>query len=748
MEIPLLEFEPCSSYAEALDRVAALHGVQKSYWDVWGTEHETSDEAKRAILGSLGIPAGSLEELNRAIEEHLSRLWTRLAPPTAVISAADPGIALSVPAEFSAGVVHAEIQPETGARIASEHQVSSLVVTERRRWDGREYLAARLPLPPLPLGYHELKLEIRQGEGAVAAAVCLIACPDRAWMPEALAGGRRLAGLAISLYGVRSARNWGCGDFTDLERLIDWARPETGVDVIALNPLNAIANRAPFNTSPYLPASALYRNFLYLDIERIEEFSRSVWARRALASRAVRDEIASLRGAPLVEYERAAALKLRFLKALFREFLKDWRASSGRAREFREYADREGELLDLFATYCALDEAMHRADRGVWIWQQWPEEFHDPGSEATHHFAKGHWRSVLFYKYVQWQVDRQAAAAQDHARRSGMAIGLYHDLALATDRCGFDLWANRRFFASGCRVGAPPDDFSPKGQDWGFPPPLTEQHREHCYRLFRTVIRNTLRHGGALRIDHVMRFFRLFWIPDGMEAREGTYVHEPFNELVRIVALESVRNQVLVVGEDLGTVEPYIRETLEKFGILSYRLLFFEKNSGEFRRPDEYPVQALVSSTTHDLPTLAGFWQGRDIEVRHAAGLLGGEADYRAALAARAAEKQKLLDAFHGAGLLPAGYPARAEQLQELTGELHNAAIGYLAATPSMLLVINQEELTKETEQQNLPATTWQYPNWRRKMKFSVEELFSARPARDFAAMLRHWLARTGRTGL
>jgi 4-alpha-glucanotransferase len=266
------------------------------------------------------------------------------------------------------------------------------------------------------------------------------------------------------------------------------------------------------------------------------------------------------------------------------------------------------------------------------------------------------------------------------------------------------------------------------------------------HRLFAESIRHNLRDGGALRIDHVMRFFRLFWIPDGTDATGGTYVRADHEDLVRILALESVRNKVLIVGEDLGTVEPEIRETLARFGILSYRLLYFERDaSGRYRAPESYPRQALVSLTTHDLATLAGFWLGRDIEARHSAGLLGSEETYRAQLSARAADKQKMLEAFFEAGLLPSWFPRRAVDVPELTGELHNAAIGFLARTPSMLMVVNQEDLTKETEQQNLPGSTWQYPNWRRKMKFSVEELDSSPLARDFAAMFRDWLVRTGR---
>ncbi len=344
-------------------------------------------------------------------------------------------------------------------------------------------------------------------------------------------------------------------------------------------------------------------------------------------------------------------------------------------------------------------------------------------------------------------------SATDAAHLAAEFVGRYKReraplpaIALATDRCGGDLWAHRRFYVAGCRVGSPPDDFAPQGQDWAFPPPNALAHRENGYRLFTESIRNNCRHGGALRIDHVMRLFRLYWIPDGVDAAHGAYVQDRYEDLVRILALESVRNRVVLVGEDLGTVEPHVRETLARFGILSYRLFYFERTgSGDFVLYGQYPVQALVSSTTHDLPTLAGFWSSEDIEARRRAGVLD-EAGYHEQLAARGRDRQRMLNILFQSNLLPPDYPRSAKDLPELTGELHNAVIGFLASSPSRLLLVNQEDLTKELHQQNLPSTTWQYPNWSRKTKFTVEELQTERSAKDFTAMFRHWLYKTRRT--
>jgi 4-alpha-glucanotransferase len=707
-------------YEELLDRAARLWGIDPAYWDIWGRSHVTSAGTKQAILRALGVDTSDADAIGRAIADREQKERSRLLPPCLVIGERErPRVSPLYPPAGTTGAVSVRIQREDGA----EQYYSTPA-------------ADTLPLPlDLPLGYHDVEASL---DGA-RASMRLIVAPDRAYAPA-----HRAAGLAVALYGLRSQRNWGCGDLRDLAELSEWAAEDLHAGFIALNPLHAIHNRRPFNTSPYLPNCVYYQNFIYLDVEAIEDFQNSQRAQRLWCDPAVQAEVAALRASEQVEYERVCALKSRFLKLAFVKFLRE---RGPRAEEFRAFRAREGELLERFATYCALDDVMHAWNFHVWNWPDWPEEYRDPASPAVARFQRKHRRRVLFYQYVQWQIDRQLAAAQETAVRKGLPAGLYHDLALATDRFGSDLWAHREFFVAGCRVGSPPDDFSPKGQDWAFPPPNSLHHWETGYRLFVESIRKNCRHGGMLRIDHVMRFFRLYWIPDGADATEGAYVRDRWQDLIRIVALESVRHKVVVVGEDLGTVEPFVREALAQFGILSYRLFYFERDqAGAFLPFDKYPVQALVSSTTHDLPTLAGFWKSEDIEARRRTGVLTGEENYRAQLESRAKEKQQMLDLLHASGRLPDTAPRNAADVPELTGELHNAVIGFLASTPSQLLVVNQEDLTKELQQQNLPGTTWQYPNWSRKMRFAVEELRTEKIARDFSAMFRHWVARTGRT--
>src|SRR5579884_3845198 len=730
--------------ASALDRAAEYWGVEREFWDIWGKHHETPPETERRVLESLGVETGSEEEIAEALEKEQQRRWAPALPPTIVANAAAPiELPVQVPQELANANAAIEIHLENGMSLRFDAALGQAPVANECTIGKRRFVRKRVPVAgELAPGYHTVSIRI----GQVSWEARLIVGQERAYEPEWLAG-RRTAGIGVSLYALRSEQNWGCGDFTDLETFADWAAKELGVTFIGLNPLHSIPNRQPFNTSPYLPNCSFYRNFIYLDIERVEDYSRSRAAQRLMRSARLQEELRSLRASPLVEYERVSRLKQCFLRALFGAFLRDeFPHNTPRARDFRAYVEREGDLLHRFAVHAVLDETFHRRNADVWNWAGWPDAYRKPESAATRDFAEKHWRSVLFHKYVQWQVDEQLARAQQYAKKRGLRIGLYHDLALATDRFGCDLWAHRDFYVAGCRVGSPPDNFAPKGQDWAFPPPNASRHYMDGYRLFAESIRKSCQHGGALRIDHVMRFFRLFWIPDGMEAPEGTYVRERFEDLLRILALESWRNRVIVVGEDLGTVPDFIRDTLSKFGILSYRVFYFEHAAnGGFRPPAEYPRQALVSVSTHDLPTLAGFWVNRDIEARRAAGTLPDEESYQRMKNDRVRDKQKMLDVLFETGFLPDYVPRNATEIPELTGELHNAVVGFLACTPSEMMILNQEDLFKDIEQQNLPGTTAEHPNWRRKMRFRIEELATDSFARDCTAMYRSWIDRTGR---
>lgn len=736
-----LFFERGNSLEDTQAKAADQSGINRDYWDVFGRRHEISAAARRRILEALGWSVDDHYALEEQRKQAFERSSVYPLLPTAVVSESSKHIPLTLE-QSAEGNITFELLLEDGQSLAGSRHTSQLPFWRSVHLDDRHWTTYGFPLPAeAPLGYHTFRASLNGysiGEGQV------IICPDRAYLPEWLGESGKTAGFNVTLYGLRSGRNWGCGDFTDLRKLIDWARHDVGFSFIGLNPLHAIHNRVPYNTSPYLPNSIYYKNWIYIDIENVEEFDRSTCAQNLFSSSKTQTRLDELRNAEFVQYSAVDKLKRTFLRVLHREFRRNRHLHTERSAAFDAYCQAEGDLLERFSLYCALDDVLHKKNRNAWTWQQWPAEYQDPSSEACQNFARTHTRTIEFYKYAQFVLQLQLSAAQEYAKGAGMPIGLYHDLAVATDSCGSDLWAHRKFYVSGCRVGAPPDDFSPNGQDWAFPPPNTLAHRDSGYRLYRESIRKIVANGGALRIDHVMRLFRLFWIPEGFSAPEGTYVNDNATDLLHILALESVRSQNVIIGEDLGTVTDEMRDTLARFGILSYRLFWFEKRKdGSFKRGYEYPRQALVASSTHDLPTLTGFWIGRDIDARRNAGLVD-EANYWRQKEDRKLEKQRILDVLHEEHRLPEWFERDAERIGSVEGDLHDAVVAFLAQMPSLILLLNGEDFTKEENQQNLPGSTAEYPNWQRKMKVSLEELRSER-WQPFTAMFRNQLQRSGR---
>ncbi len=410
-------FQSAVNYDDSLWRAAAESGVDSSYWDIFGCEHHVTREALQAILQAIGWDTANFEALEEQRRRRFSRDPERGLPETAVVGENEKSVTLSVGAN-PAGTLGYRIHLESGDELSGSLELEQLEpVAELILYD-RRWRSLRLPLPAeLPLGYHSLTVSLN---GREDARCHLIVCPERTYLPEFLKNGDgRTAGFNVALYGLRSERNWGVGDFTDLRRLIDWASREVGFSLIGLNPLHALHNRTPYNASPYLPLSMYYKNLIYIDVEQVPEFERSQCARKLFDSPRVREKIRALRDAEFVQYSEVALLKRRFLKILHRAFRLERAAQPERSRAFDQYCQREGDLLAKFALYSALDEALHKKDRNAWSWRDWPAEYQTPDSTGSREFARQHARSVEFYKYVQFVLEEQLAAAQRHAKESG-----------------------------------------------------------------------------------------------------------------------------------------------------------------------------------------------------------------------------------------------------------------------------------------------------------------------------------------
>jgi 4-alpha-glucanotransferase len=735
---------------EALVRLGAACGIQPSYWDLLGNRREISPEVLRELLTALGVDPEKPEEVLRQIERGA---WTRLAEPVLVESVVRPPqrLLFTVPTAGEPVETRLDVIEEGGHAVRHSHSRGQLTLEAENEIDGVPYRRWSLPFPAgLPVGLHRFHLMVVVDEKRYGQEISVIVCPERAYLPPELAERGKRAGIAVALYGLRSQRNWGIGDFSDLKEFVSWAVRELRVDVIGLNPLHALSNRQPYGISPYYPISRFYRNFIYLDVEAIEDYRHSPEAQAFVEARDTQDLLARLRTDPLVQYEQVAAVKRRALELGFESFRRreseERAGSNGRRQAFVEYLEKEGEMLERFATFCALSDLMRERHPEAWTWRQWPEAYQDPDSEAVATFRCEHVDRILFHQYLQWQVEIQVQEVQALARSLGACLGLYHDLALGSDPAGADSWAYRPYWVNGVTVGAPPDDFALTGQDWGFEPPRRDVHRRNGYRLFLEEARKNCAAGGALRIDHIMRFFRLFWIPQGKPPAAGAYVEDFPADLVRILSLASQQQETLIIGEDLGTVAPGVREALQGYGIFSYKVFYFEKDErGDFREPESYPGLALATVSTHDLPTLAGFWRAEDIYVRKRVGMFPDEKEFELALERRTADKEKILQRLAASGLLEARKTPVSGAYPELTRNIQSAVIGLLMSSAAKLVVVSQEDLFRDTRQQNVPGTIAEYPSWSMKMAYTVEELRQDRHVGECARMFRRWVIRTGR---
>ena len=742
-----------------IDKLAVSHGIESQYIDNWGRIRSTSLETKKKLLKAMGIPVNSKQAEDGM---HGAVSWKNahhIAQPSIVARIDNPPKQLFFQIPFGTDetsldelTVSLDVQNERGEITKTTYRREDLSLLGVVDVGGSVSSRFGLPFPVLnSIGYYQFKLSVIKGNYKKSQRIQVAMYPIRAFIPTALQGDGRTAGISLSLYGVRSERNWGVGDFGDLKDIVDWVSEDLHGNIIGLNPLHATYNRRPFNVSPYLPISKFYRNYIYLDIPSLKDYRDCDVAKKTVQSPQTQELLLRLRMSKKVEYEEVGALKMKILKQLFEYFLeKHWITQgrkTSRGEELEKFIEREGMLLENFATFCALDAFMHEKDPEVWIWPQWPQEFHRPDTEAVRRFRNKHWKEILFYKYLQWQLEKQLLDVQNYAKSQGMCIGLYHDLALAIDRYGADFWAYQDCYFSELRVGAPPDAFSQNGQDWGFPPANMNRLRERNYDLFVEEIRKNCFAGGALRIDHAMRFFHLYCIPSDESPHNGAYVSQPYEDLIGILLLESVRNQVVIIGEDLGTVPQYIRDKLGEAGILTYKLLYFEKDEHDnFLHPQDYPELALVTVATHDLPTFVGYWTDQDMAVRDEAGLFSDRKAIDQAISERKADKEKFLRMSNALDLTEAKFEKSVDLFSHVTGDLHNAVVGWLAQTPCKLFVLAQEDLLKDVNQQNFPGTTAEYPNWSLKMKYSVEELFTLDETKSFSEMFRNWVHRSGRT--
>jgi 4-alpha-glucanotransferase len=712
-----------------IERLARLRGIGDAYHDYRGDLRYFSLDTKADLLRAMGCAVDDPRALAWEISRLEAKRFRTLVPAMAAANGPRIGVDLNISArDFGATFVWT-VNLESGETRSGTRSSADCPEVWRGEVDGSWITRRRFDLPlELAPGRHEL--EVRIGAGS-ACRCALIVSPPKCYEPPAVQKGRRLWGVAVQLYTVRSRENWGIGDFRDLKELARWLAPR-GAGFIGLNPLHALAPADPKRASPYSASSRHFLNVLYIAVPEVAELEQCASARERMLDPGFAARLAALREAPLVDYAGVAALKLEILDLLYREFCsRHLEAGTERATAFRSFVAAGGQLLQMHARFDALDRHFRTTLGTASGWLSWPPEFHDPNSPATLDFAAGHARDVEFFLYLQWLAHEQLAAAQGVARELGMPIGLYGDYAVGTNPAGSETWVDPNGYRLAAEIGAPPDPLALKGQGWGLPPPdpvsMESEHLEGFVRL----LHNNMRYYGALRLDHVMSLFRLWWVASGHSPVDGAYVHYPLELLMTALALESARSACVIVGEDLGVVPDEMRRAMPQFGLYHYKVLLFEKDGDRFKRPDEFLPQALATVTTHDMPTLRSFWEGRDIELRRELKLYPTQELENGVREVREHDRVALLAALADQGLKPA---APASPSEPFSLDLAHALHVYLARSSAILAAIQIEDLLGMTDPVNVPGTDHEYPNWQRKLSAGIEEM-SAR------ADLDNWFA-------
>ncbi len=673
---------PFVEVGHELAKLANAYGVATEYWDQGGRHHQVSALTVQAVLAAFGVDATTPEACESALEDKRLEHWRRMLPPVFVMRRDSEAVTW----------VHVRHGDPVRLWIELEDGGYRHDLTQVDNWTPPQYLdsgpvgEASFRLPgDLPLGWHTLHAESR----GVQSSCPLVVAPHRLELPASM-HNRSGWGLAVQLYSMRSQRSWGLGDFADLADLAAWSGAALGADFVQVNPLHAAEPVPPIAQSPYLPVTRRFFNPIYIRVEDIPESGY-------LPGIQV-DEIAALgdgvkganRSADLLDRDATWEAKKQALE-------KVWQVprSPGRQAQYEAFVASEGDGLVDFGTWCALVEEFGQ------YFTTWPEEYRDPESPAIVEFRTRRAERIDFYCWLQWVCDAQLAHSQHTAKQCGMRLGVLHDLAVGVHPYGADAWALQQVLASGVTVGAPPDMYNQMGQNWSQPPWRPDTLADAAFIPYRDMLRTVLRNAGALRLDHILGLFRLWWIPKGMPAYAGTFVKFDHEALVNILVLEAHQAGAVLIGEDLGTVEEWVQNLLADRGILGTTILWFERIGSWIRPVENWRWLSMASVTVHDLPPTAAYLAGEHIKLRSELGLLAGaEDDEWAAFHAEVADWR--------AELAARGLLRPDASLEDVVVALHRLA----ARSPSRLTAIALPDTVGDVRPQNQPGTDQEYPNW------------------------------------
>jgi 4-alpha-glucanotransferase len=687
---------------KAVRDLAQSVGIAVDWTNAAGEPQVVTPEVLRRILGALGFPSATSRQVGESMER--VRRQTEARAHAAIVTATvDEPIFLI------------DTEEDTSAK-------ATLILENGEREDIRPQRAGRsLKLGGIAEpGYHTLHI----GDRAVTLAVA----PRKCFTPQDVIDRPRLWGMAVQLYGLRHPGDCGIGDTAGLSAFAQDAAAY-GADAIALSPTHALFGADLSRYGPYSPSNRLFLNPLHADPAVLFGNDHV----RAMADKlGLTEQLKSFEGADVIDWQKSATAKLTLFCGLFDELWEEHqRGNSGRlGHEFAAFRERGGDLIEQHARFEVLQTFRLATDASGWNWRQWPRAWQNPGSAEVSAFAAAHSREIALHVFLQWIADRSLATAQANARGCGMKIGLIADVAIGMDAGGSHAWSRQEDLLVGLNVGAPPDLFNPLGQDWGLTAFSPQALLAGAFAPFRATLCAVMRNAGGVRIDHAMGLTRLWLVPEGAAPAQGAYLTYPLHDLLRLIKLESCRHRALVIGEDLGTVPEGFREALADAGVAGMRVLWFERDGEKFRSPNLWPRYVVALTTTHDLPTVAGWWRGVDIDTRETLGHLDAS-DVKKERRKRAQDRKLLRDAFRSADVV-GGMDTLINP-----DEAVDAAIRFVAETPAQLALVPLEDMLGLVDQPNLPGTVFEHPNWRRRYPGQASSIFERPEVQRRARSLR-----------
>ena len=717
-----------------LEQLVEYRGIESHYNDAWGRPTNIATATKTKLLSAMGYQVDEPNLLLNQVQENSNNAWLSVLNPVQVLRVAENlQIVVRLPIELVTDEYIAHINTELGEIIEHRFVPIDCQLVNVAHIEDMEFQEYLIDIPiTLPLGYHSLSLVIDDDE---LGSMRLIIAPSSCYKPEALLQGQKVWGISVQLYCLRSDNNWGVGDFSDLSFLVEKLAKQ-GAQFVGLNPIHALYPANPNACSPYGPSSRRWLNFIYIDVTALDGYQQAS-TQAVVNDIDFQQKLQKARSTDLVDYELVTELKLNALEKVFAHQNSQYLSKNTKLNKiFKAFVVEGGESLKTLAVYDALQESLVAQQKPSSGWPVFPKELSDFYNPAVKTFSKKNAKRVKFFLWLQWQAALQLEQANQVAEQNNMSIGLYRDLAVGVSEGSAEIWGNKELYCTKASIGAPPDILGPLGQNWGLPPMDPEKLYEQQYQPIIELFDANMRATGALRIDHVMALLRLWWVAKGDDAKEGGYVYYPVDDLLAILALESHRHQSLVIGEDLGTVPDEIRTKLAENGVYSYRVFFFEQaDDGGFFSPAHYPEQSMSTLTTHDMPTLTGYWHCDDLALGKKLGLYPTDEILSTLYTSRHENKQSILDTLHG----------HHSVNDEVGRNGHNVAMSkalnfgmqlHMAAGSSALLSLQLEDWLEMDKPVNIPGTFNEYPNWRRKLSRNLQDIFNDSSLNNLAANL------------